>query len=101
MSQSSNVLLICHGTLGKSLLCFKPNVLPYVPNLSMMHAGLIFEAKCQKAKEVGKKTKNLKTTKYKQYLHSVPSPWCSLPNRGQGGLLSLPTLRYTFLTGSS
>lgn len=38
MSQSSNLLLICHGTLGKSLLNFEPQF-PYLPNLNIIHAG--------------------------------------------------------------
>lgn len=37
MSPSSNLLLFCYGTLGKSLLCFMPQF-PFLPNLNMIHA---------------------------------------------------------------
>lgn len=40
ISQSSNLLLICHGTLDKSLLNFEPQF-PYLPNLNRIHAGFI------------------------------------------------------------
>lgn len=50
MSQRSNLLLICDGTLGKSLLCFSPvSYFKY-----MLDCSVTLSVKLEKKKEISK-----------------------------------------------
>lgn len=69
MGQSSHPLLICHGTLGKSLLGFKPVSLSAIFKYDNMLASS-FRLNVRKQRKLEKLGKVLKL----HHLHSAPNP---------------------------